>query len=122
MPKTKAGRLTPQIHQMKKDIEDKKDSLSAAERRSLIHRLKRAQRKANLIQKEEDRVAAMTKKPEKAAPAEEAAAPAAPAEEKVEAKPEETAEAKPEEKVEEKPAEQADVKTEEPKSDEKPEA
>ena len=85
MPKTKAGRLTPQIHQMKKDIEEKKDSLSAAERRSLLHRLKRTQRKASRIQKEEDRQVAMAKKPEKAA-APDAATAAAPVEVKVEDK------------------------------------
>ncbi len=87
MPKTKAGRLTPQIHQMKKDIEEKKDSLSAEERRSLLHRLKRTQRKATRIQKEEDRQAEMAKKPEKA-PAEEKT------EEKVEEKAEDEAESK----------------------------
>ena len=86
MPKTKAGRLMPQIHQMKKDLEEKKDSLSAAERRSLLHRLKRTQRKATRIQKEEDRQVAMAKKPEKAAEPDAAAAPAAPAEEKAEDK------------------------------------
>jgi hypothetical protein len=116
MPKTKAGRLTPQIHQMKKDLEQKKDSLSATERRSLIHRLKRAQRKANLIQKEEDRLAAMAKKPKKAAAAEETTVAAAPAEvkveDKVEAKPEEKAEVKVEDKVEAKPEEKAEVKVE----------
>ena len=92
MPKTKAGRLTPQIHQMKKDLEEKKDSLSAEERRSLLHRLKRTQRKAHRIQKEEDRQVAMAKKPEKA-------------------------EEKPEEKVEEKPEEKAEEKAESKGSD-----
>ena len=101
MPKTKAGRLTPQIHQMKKDLEEKKDSLSASERRSLLHRLKRTQRKANRIQKEEDRQIAMAKRPEKAA-APDAAAAAAPVEVKVEDKAEEKAEDKAEEKAEEK--------------------
>ena len=81
MPKTKAGRLTPQIHQMKKNLEEKKDSLSATGRRSLLHRLKRTQRKANRIQKEEDRQVALAKKPEKA-------------EHKAEAKAEEKTEAK----------------------------
>ncbi len=97
MPKTKAGRLTPQIHQMKKDLEEKKDSLSAAERRSLLHRLKRTQRKASRIQKEEDRQVAMAKKPEKAA-APDATAAAAPVEVKVEDKAEEKAEDKAESK------------------------
>ncbi len=106
MPKTKAGRLTPQIHQMKKDLEEKKDSLSAEERHSLLHRLKRTQRKATRIQKEEDRQVAMAKKPEKAAAPDAAAATAAPAEEKVEDK----AEEKPEDKVEEKAEEKAESK------------
>jgi len=124
MPKTKAGRLTPQIHQMQKDLEEKKDSLSAAERRSLIHRLKRTQRKANRIQKEEDRQITMAKKPEKAASPDAAAATAAPdevkvedqagekTEDKVEEKPEEKAEEKAEDKAEEKPQEKAEEKAE----------
>jgi len=80
MPKTKAGRLTPQIHQMKKDLEEKKDTLAAGERRSLLHRLKRTQRKATRIQKEEDRQAAMVKKPEEAAAPAETTETSAPAE------------------------------------------
>ena len=114
MPKTKAGRLTPQIHQMKKDLEEKKDSLSAAERRSLLHRLKRTQRKANRIQKEEDRQVAMAKKPEKA-----------PAEVKVGDKAEEKLEDKVEEKVEEKAEEKPEDKADDKESDagdKKPEA
>ena len=107
MPKTKAGRLTPQIHQMKKDLEEKKDSLSADQRRSLLHRLKRTQRKAHRIQKEEDRQVAMAKKPEKAAAPEVAAATAAPAEVKVEDKAEEKPEEKTEGKAEKKAEDQA---------------
>ena len=114
MPKTKAGRLTPQIHQMEKDLEEKKDALSAAERRSLIHRLKRTQRKANRIQKEENRQIAMAKKPEKAASPDAAAATAAPNEVKVEdqagEKTEDKVEEKPEEKAEEKAEDKADNK------------
>ena len=114
MPKTKAGRLTPQIHQMQKDLEEKKDSLSATERRSLIHRLKRTQRKANRIQKEEDWQRAMAKKPEKAASPDAAAATAAPYEVKVEdqagEKTEDKVEEKPEEKSEEKAEDNADNK------------
>ena len=110
MPKTKAGRLAPQIHQMKKDLEEKKDSLSAAERRSLLHRLKRTQRKANRIQKEEDRQVAMAKKPEKAAAPDAAATTAAPAEVKVEDKAEEKPKDKVEEKAEEKPSDESDDK------------
>ena len=125
MPKTKAGRLTPQIHQMQKDLEEKKDSLSAAERRSLIHRLKRTQRKANRIQKEEDRQIAMAKKPEKAASPDAAAATAAPDEvkvedqagEKTEDKVEEKAEEKAEDKAEEKPQEKAEDNADNKESD-----
>lgn len=86
MPKTKAGRLTPQIHQMKKDLEEKKDALSAAERRGLLHRLKRTQRKASRIQKEEDRQAAMAKKPAEAAAPDAATATPAPTEAKAKEK------------------------------------
>jgi len=120
MPKTKAGRLTPQIHQMEKDLEEKKDALSAAERRSLIHRLKRTQRKANRIQKEENRQIAMAKKPEKAASPDAAAATAAPAEVKVEDKAEEKTEDKVEEKAEEKAEDKAEEKPDE-KAEEKAE-
>ncbi len=60
MPKTKAGALQPVIHQMKKDLEEKKD-LSADQRRSLVHRLKRTQRKAHKIKVEENRIEATAK-------------------------------------------------------------
>jgi len=119
MPKTKAGRLTPQIHQMKKDLEEKKDALSASERRSLLHRLKRTQRKAVRIQKEEDRQAAMAKKPEKAAATDDSAT--APAPEKAEDKAVVTSEAKAEDKPEEKSEAKAEDKPEE-KSEEKTES
>ena len=69
MPKVKAGTLNPKIDAVKKNLEEKKDSLSAADRRGMAHHLKRLQRKARRIRTQETRLAAATKPKEAAAEA-----------------------------------------------------
>ena len=49
MPKMKAGTLKPAIDEVKKTLQEKADSLSENEARSLRHRVKRMQRKARSI-------------------------------------------------------------------------